>query len=146
MTPKLSVLVQVDPDGRHVTLAVTGTLTEAHQPVLPSLVEQARTAFPDARLTVDLHQAQLHGTTAIGLLARDLRSGVPGSGSVRITAPGRPGWGTSVRGRSALPAGRGQRRGAPRWLRPSALLPRADGAGRRSGGAPPTGAGPRDMR
>jgi hypothetical protein len=102
MHPKLSVTVQVDLDGRHVSLAVTGTLTETNQQALTPLVERARTLFPAAALTVDLHQAHLPQPAAIELLARRLRHGSPGNGSsrhhaVRIAAPARPGHETALR-------------------------------------------------
>jgi len=92
MNPKLSVLVQVDLEGRHLTLAVTGTLTETNQQALPPLVQRARAAFPHAQLTVDLNHARLAGNTAVELLRRGLLDQAPANGSsgrrpVQITAP-----------------------------------------------------------
>lgn len=85
MNPRLSVVVQVDVDGRHVVLAVMGTLTSHNQQALPPLVARARTLFPEAGLTVDLEQARAAEPAALDLLARSLRDGHPGT--VRITAP-----------------------------------------------------------
>ena len=87
MNPKLSVLVHIDLDGRHVTLDVAGTLTETNQQALPPLIARARTTFPEARLSVDLQRAQLREPTAIDVLARNLRNGSSGTAPVQITAP-----------------------------------------------------------
>lgn len=125
MHPKLSVTVLVDLDGRHLTLAVTGTLTAANQQALPPLVERARTAFPAAALTVDLHHVHLADAAAIDLLARELEDGPPGRRSsgnapVRITAPVRPDHEGGLRWRRAVPAGRGPRHRIPRGAHPAA--------------------------
>lgn len=129
MHPKLSVTVQVDLSGQHLTLAVTGTLTTANQQALPPLVERARTAFPAAALTVDLHQVRLADATAIDLLAHRLQHGHPGTGpcdtgptgnaTVQITAPARPHEDTAPRRHQESPAVRGARRRAPHGARPA---------------------------
>lgn len=54
MTQKLSVLVQVDLDGHHVTIKVTGTLTTISQQGLHPLIRRARTLTPGIQVTVDL--------------------------------------------------------------------------------------------
>ena len=54
MTQKLSVLVQVDLDGHHVTIKVTGTLTTLSQQGLHPLIRRARTLTPGIEVTVDL--------------------------------------------------------------------------------------------
>jgi hypothetical protein len=90
MNPKLSVLVQIDLDGRHVTLDVTGTLTETNQQVLSPLIHRARTTFPEAGLSVNLHRARLGDSAAIDALAGSLQEDSPGTVPVQITAPAHP--------------------------------------------------------
>jgi hypothetical protein len=90
MNPKLSVLVQIDLDGQQVTLDVTGTLTETNQQVLPPLIHRARTTFPEAGLSVNLHRARLGDPAAIDALAGNLQDDSPGTVPVQITAPAHP--------------------------------------------------------
>ena len=59
MHHKLSVLVQVDLDGRHVRLVVTGCLTEVSHRALGPLVRRARTLVPGIAVVVDA-TAALH--------------------------------------------------------------------------------------
>lgn len=87
MIPKLSVILQIDLDGKYVTLDVTGTLTEINQQALPPLLERSRALFPQAVLTVDLRRAELGEPAAIDLLTWSLQDGPPGTAPVRITAP-----------------------------------------------------------
>ena len=91
MRNKLSVLVQIDLDGRRVTLAVTGSLTGANQQALAPLVARARSAFPEAEVMVDLHAAQLAESSAVDLLRWNLEAAQPATGPVQITAPLAPG-------------------------------------------------------
>lgn len=87
--PKLSVLVRIDLDGRHVALAVTGLLTGTNQQALAPLAVRARALFPESDLTVDLHQAQEAEPAAVELLRWSLEDVHPVTGPVRITAPAR---------------------------------------------------------
>jgi hypothetical protein len=87
MRNKLSVLVQIDLDGRQVTLAVTGSLTAANQQVLVPLVARALIAFPEAEVTVDLHGTQEAESSAIDILRWSLEAVQPATGPVRVTAP-----------------------------------------------------------
>ena len=87
MRNKLSVLVQIDLDGRRVTLVVTGSLTEANQHVLVPLVARARSTFPEAEVTVDLHGTQPAESSAIDILRWSLEAVQPATGPVQITAP-----------------------------------------------------------
>lgn len=68
MTPKISVLVQVDVGDGTVALGVTGQLTEGNQQALVSLVRRARSAFPGAAVTVDLVRVESMSATALDLL------------------------------------------------------------------------------
>lgn len=54
MQRKISVLVEVDLDGRYVRVDVAGALTRANQQALHSVLRRARTALPAARVGVDL--------------------------------------------------------------------------------------------
>jgi ABC-type transporter Mla MlaB component len=51
---KLSVLVEVDLDGRYVRVSVTGGLTRTNQQGLHPVLRRARTTLPAARVSVDL--------------------------------------------------------------------------------------------
>jgi hypothetical protein len=68
MDHKLSVLVQIDLDGRYLRLLVTGCVTEANQHILYPLVRRARTLIPPVTVTVDLTTAQHVETAAVDLL------------------------------------------------------------------------------
>ncbi|MFE7628870.1 hypothetical protein [Kocuria sp. NPDC057446] len=68
MDHKLSVLVQIDLDGRYVRLLVTGCVTEANQHVLYPLVHRARTLIPPVKVTLDLTCAQHVEAPAVDLL------------------------------------------------------------------------------
>lgn len=87
MRKKLSVLVQIDLDGRRVTLVVTGSLTAANQQVLPPLVARARIAFPEAEVTVDLQGTHQAESSVIDILRWSLEAAQPATGPVQITAP-----------------------------------------------------------
>ncbi|MFF0988444.1 hypothetical protein [Kocuria nitroreducens] len=86
---KLSVLVRIDLDGRHVSLVVTGLLTGTNQQALAPLAVRARALFPEADVTVDLHQAPEAEPSAVDLLRWSLDDVQPVTGPVRITAPAR---------------------------------------------------------
>lgn len=86
---KLSVLVQIDLDGRHVTLVVTGLLTGTNQQALAPLAVRARALFPESDVTVNLHQAHEAEPAAVDLLRWSLDDVQPVTGPVRITAPAR---------------------------------------------------------
>ena len=69
MSPKLSVAVQVDLDGRHVTLRVTaGALTVLSQQGLHAVIGRARTLTPATTVTVDLPTLSRVEASAVGLL------------------------------------------------------------------------------
>lgn len=54
MQRKISVLVEVDLDGRYVRVNVTGALTEVNQQALYPVLRRARTMLPGARVIADL--------------------------------------------------------------------------------------------
>lgn len=87
--PKLSVLVRIDLDGRHVALVVTGVLTGTNQQALVPLATRARALFPGSDLTVELHQAHEAEPAAVDLLRWSLEDARPVTGPVRIVVPGR---------------------------------------------------------
>ncbi|MEX5257848.1 hypothetical protein [Kocuria arenosa] len=72
MHPRLSVLVQIDLDGRSVRLVVTGDVTLTNQKALPPLVARARTVLPEATITLDLSAGHLVEPLAVELLERHL--------------------------------------------------------------------------
>lgn len=51
---------------------------------------RARTLFPDAKVSVDLHEAHLAQTEAVDLLRRSLEAAQPTTGPVRIAVPDAP--------------------------------------------------------
>ena len=90
MSPKLSVAVQVDLDGRHVTLRVTaGALTVLSQQGLHAVIGRARTLTPATTVTVDLPTLSRVEASAVGLLRQALED--PGrtgrGGVVRLVMP-----------------------------------------------------------
>ena len=89
MNPKLSVTVQVDLDGRNVTVLVTGCLTEASQWALHPLIRRARTLTPGVRVTVDLNGAQHIEAAGIDLLrwTLDHDAPLPRQGPVTLVVP-----------------------------------------------------------
>jgi hypothetical protein len=66
--PKLSVLVRVDLDGRHLRLIVSGCLSAANQQALHPVIERARTLTPAAEVLVDLTTSGLPEPAAVALL------------------------------------------------------------------------------
>ena len=88
---RLSVLVRIDLDGRHMTLVVTGLLTGTNQQALAPLAVRARALFPESDVIVDLHQAHEAEPEAVDLLRWSLDDVQPVTGPVRIAAPVRPG-------------------------------------------------------
>ncbi|GEO95408.1 hypothetical protein [Kocuria turfanensis] len=87
MTPKISVLVQVDVCDGTVTLGVTGQLTEGNQQALVSLVRRARSAFPRAAVTVDLVRAEPVSAAAVDLLVWSLEMLDAAAGPVTLRIP-----------------------------------------------------------
>lgn len=90
MSPKLSVAVQVDLDGRHVTLRVTaGALTVLSQQGLHAVIGRARTLTPATTVTVYLSTLSRVEASAVGLLRQALED--PGrtgrGGVVRLVMP-----------------------------------------------------------
>lgn len=89
MSSKLSVLVQVDLDGRHVAIQVTGALTVVSQQGLHPLIRRGRGLSPGIGVTVDL--SVLSSAEPEGL--RSLQDAVtdPGltrrGGEVRVVLP-----------------------------------------------------------
>jgi hypothetical protein len=92
MDHKLSVLVQVDLDGRYVRLVGTGCLTEANQHVLYPLVRRARTLVPPVTVSIDLTGAGHVEAIAVDLLrwAVDHEETMAGDGPVELLLPTRP--------------------------------------------------------
>lgn len=86
---KLSVLVQVDVDGRSVSLVITGCVTEANQHALYPVIRRARTLVPPVTVSIDLTAADHVEAIAVDLLrwATDHDEPAPGLSPVRILAP-----------------------------------------------------------
>lgn len=82
MTPKLSVVVHVDVDGRRVRVAVTGRLTAVNQQGLHPVLEQARTVFPE--VTADLSATDCPDPHAVAQLRRALDDAAGSSRPVTI--------------------------------------------------------------
>lgn len=100
MDHKLSVLVQIDLDGRYVRLVVTGCLTEANQHVLYPLVRRARTLIPPVTVSIDLTGAGHVEAIAVDLLrwAIDHEETMAGTGPAELHLPaGLPGHGQASR-------------------------------------------------
>lgn len=89
MDHKLSVLVQVDLDGRYVRLVVTGCLTEANQHVLYPLVRRTRTLIPPVTVSIDLTGAGHVEAIAVDLLrwAIDHEETTDGAGPAELLLP-----------------------------------------------------------
>jgi hypothetical protein len=85
MTPKLSVVVHVDVDGRHARVAVTGRLTAVNQQGLHPVLQHARAVFP--RVTVDLTAADCPDPHAVAQLCRALDLAAGPSDPVTVLAP-----------------------------------------------------------
>lgn len=68
MKHTMSVLVQVDLDGTHVRILVTGCVTEANQHVLHPLIARARAITAAVRVQVDLDSVQHLEPAAVALL------------------------------------------------------------------------------
>jgi hypothetical protein len=105
MTPKISVLVQVDVGDGTVTLGVTGRLTEGNQLALVSLVRRARSTFPGAAVTVDLARAESMSAAAPDLLMWSLELLDAGTAPVtlRIPSPDRTGSSRTRAGSTRFP-------------------------------------------
>jgi hypothetical protein len=125
MHHKPSVLVQVDLDGRHVRLVVSGCVTELNHRALCPLVRRARTLVPGIAVVVDLTTAHHVEPAAVDLLrwAAEHEDAVRGTPIVGFVLPPElPGHGTVTRlagwagGRrrpgTPEPARRGARSGA----------------------------------
>ncbi|MGX5358136.1 hypothetical protein [Kocuria sp. KH4] len=87
---KLSVAVQVDLDGRHVTIRVTaGALTALSQQGLHAVIRRARTLTPGVHVAVDLSTLSEVEASAVRLLHEALED--PGrtgrGGAVRLVLP-----------------------------------------------------------
>ena len=78
MTPKLSVIVHIDVDGRHARVAVTGHLTATNQQGLHPVIHRAHALAPE--VTVDLTAADCPSPHAVTHLrhAFDHTAGSPG--------------------------------------------------------------------
>lgn len=100
MHHKPSVLVQVDLDGRHIRLVVSGCVTELNHRALCPLVRRARTLAPDIAVVVDLTAAQHVEPVAVDLLrwAAEHEDAVRGAPAVDFVLPAElPGHGTVTR-------------------------------------------------
>lgn len=89
MRHKLSVLVQVDLDGKHVRLVVTGCLTEVNHRALCPLLRRARTLVPGVEVLVDVTAAHHVETAAVDLLrwAAEHDDDVAGTAPVDFVLP-----------------------------------------------------------
>ncbi|MFF0989292.1 hypothetical protein [Kocuria nitroreducens] len=122
MHHKPSVLVQVDLDGRHIRLVVSGCVTELNHRALCPLVRRARTLVPGIAVVVDLTTAHHVEPAAVDLLrwAAEHEDAVRGTPAVDFVLPAElPGHGAVTR----LAGWRGARR------RPGAPEPARGGAG-----------------
>ncbi|MEX5303653.1 hypothetical protein [Kocuria sabuli] len=100
MHHKLSVLVQVDLDGRHVRLVVTGCVTEVNHRALCPLIRRARTLVPGIAVIVDITSAHHVEPAAVDLLrwAAEHEDAVRDTPSVQFVLPAElPGHGTVTR-------------------------------------------------
>ena len=100
MHHKPSVLVQVDLDGRHIRLVVSGCVTELNHRALCPLVRRARTLAPDLAVVVDLTTAHHVEPAAVHLLrwAAEHEDAVRGTPAVDFVLPAElPGHGTVTR-------------------------------------------------
>lgn len=89
MHHKLSVLVQVDLDGRHVRLVVTGCLTEVSHRGLTPLVRRARTLVPGIAVVVDATAALHVEASAVDMMrwSTEHEDAVPGTPPVEFVLP-----------------------------------------------------------
>lgn len=89
MSPKLSVLVQVDLDDRRVIIKVTGALTTVSQQGLYPLIRRARALTPGLEVTVDLTGLARFEATGARLLQEALHDAeLTGRGAhVRLLFP-----------------------------------------------------------
>lgn len=100
MHHKLSVLVQVDLDGKHVRLVVTGCVTEVNHRALCPLIRRARTLVPGIAVIVDITSAHHVEPAAVDLLrwAADHEDAVRDTPPVQFVLPAElPGHGTVTR-------------------------------------------------
>ena len=121
MHHKPSVLVQVDLDGRHVRLLVSGCVTELNHRALCPLVRRARTLVPGIAVVVDLTTAHHVEPAAVDLLrwAAEHEDAVRGTPAVDFVLPAElPGHGTVTR--LAGWTGARRRPRAPEHARPGA--------------------------
>ncbi|MUN61812.1 hypothetical protein GMA12_01385 [Kocuria sediminis] len=87
MQRKISVLVEVDLDGRHVRVDVTGAVTAVNQQGLHPVLRRARTMLPTATVRLDLSCVRDLEPHALDLL-REAVEQDPGLGdAVEILAP-----------------------------------------------------------
>ncbi|MCM3688060.1 hypothetical protein [Kocuria rosea] len=89
MHHKLSVLVHVDLDGRHVRLAVAGCLTELSHRALCPLIRRARTVVPGMVVVVDVTAAHHVEDSAVDRLRRSTEheDAVRGTPPVEFVVP-----------------------------------------------------------
>lgn len=100
MHHKLSVLVQVDLDGKHIRLVVTGCVTELNHRALCPLVRRARTLVPGIAVIVDITSAHHVEPAAVDLLrwAAEHEDAVRDTPPVQFVLPAElPGHGTVTR-------------------------------------------------
>lgn len=92
MKHTMSVLVQVDLDGTHVRVLVTGCVTEANQHVLHPVIERVRALTAGVHVQVDLASVQHLEPAATALLRAAVDHGGTSSksGAVGLTVPAGP--------------------------------------------------------
>ncbi|MEX5300766.1 hypothetical protein [Kocuria sabuli] len=87
MQRKISVLVEVDLDGRYVHVHVTGALTAVNQQGLHPVLRRARTMLPAATVSLDLTCVRELDPRALELLRRTVEHEPGLDGAVQIRVP-----------------------------------------------------------
>lgn len=87
MQRKISVLVEVDLDGRYVRVSATGALTRTNQQALHPVLRRARATLPAARVSVDLSCVHELEPSAVDLLRRAVDHDEELGEAVEILAP-----------------------------------------------------------
>lgn len=110
MDLQLCVLVQIDLDGRHVRLVVTGRLTETNQRGLHPVIGRARSLTSATEVLVDLTGAEHVEAAAVDLLSWEIDHGdfsaAGGPVAFVLPAPAQP----SSPGAAVTTISRGRRR------------------------------------
>ncbi|MGX5357662.1 hypothetical protein [Kocuria sp. KH4] len=108
MQRKLPVLVEVDPDGRHVRVHVSGAVTAVNQQGLHPVLRRARTMLPAATVGLDLSCVRDLDPHALDLLRAAVEQDPALGDAVEILLPEQASSGAAV---TALAARRRLRHG-----------------------------------